>query len=676
MNTKMQAKIKKRILLVGNPNVGKSTLFNTLCHTNQKTGNYAGVTVASLAGNYTYRDEEVEVIDLPGAYSIYPSSEDEAVFSDYLIQEEKNYCGVVYTIEALSIKRGLLMLQQIQDLGIPMVLVINQIDQTEKRGISLNIETIEKELGVKVYTTNAKKGIGVENLRQGIYDNLFSKKETISFDIPMEQRGIIEKLSAASSEPNLYRNWVALCSNHKLIDAKDLSDALKHTSQKRMQVQETIRRYQDIDKIIKRVIVKKANFKELLTEKLDRILVHKFWGYIIFLLLLLVIFQSVFTLAQYPMDWIESLFDWLAGITKENLPDGPLSSLVADGILPGVGGVVVFAPQIGILLYFLYLLEDSGYMARVIFLMDRFLRPFGLNGKSIVPLVSGTACAIPAIMAARNIENMKERLITIIVTPFMTCSARLPIYSIIISLVIPSQKYFGISLQAITLLIMYLLGFVMVLLSSLLLKTIIKTKEKSFLVMDLPTYKMPLWGYDLKMTLKKVWAFITGAGKIIFAVSIIIWVLSYFGPSPQKNEMVASNVELENSYLAKMGRGMEPIIKPLGYNWKMGVSIITSFAAREVFVGTMSTLYSLNDEAPEEKIIDRMKKDQYPDGSKVFTLASGASLLIYYAFAMQCISTIAVVYKETKSIRWTLIQLLGMTGLAYIASFFVFQLFK
>ncbi|SDE22687.1 ferrous iron transport protein B [Riemerella columbipharyngis] len=672
----MQAKIKKRILLVGNPNVGKSTLFNTLCHTNQKTGNYAGVTVASLAGNYTYRDEEVEVIDLPGAYSIYPSSEDEAVFSDYLIQEEKNYCGVVYTIEALSIKRGLLMLQQIQDLGIPMVLVINQIDQTEKRGISLNIETIEKELGVKVYTTNAKKGIGVENLRQGIYDNLFSKKETISFDIPMEQRGIIEKLSAASSEPNLYRNWVALCSNHKLIDAKDLSDALKHTSQKRMQVQETIRRYQDIDKIIKRVIVKKANFKELLTEKLDRILVHKFWGYIIFLLLLLVIFQSVFTLAQYPMDWIESLFDWLAGITKENLPDGPLSSLVADGILPGVGGVVVFAPQIGILLYFLYLLEDSGYMARVIFLMDRFLRPFGLNGKSIVPLVSGTACAIPAIMAARNIENMKERLITIIVTPFMTCSARLPIYSIIISLVIPSQKYFGISLQAITLLIMYLLGFVMVLLSSLLLKTIIKTKEKSFLVMDLPTYKMPLWGYDLKMTLKKVWAFITGAGKIIFAVSIIIWVLSYFGPSPQKNEMVASNVELENSYLAKMGRGMEPIIKPLGYNWKMGVSIITSFAAREVFVGTMSTLYSLNDEAPEEKIIDRMKKDQYPDGSKVFTLASGASLLIYYAFAMQCISTIAVVYKETKSIRWTLIQLLGMTGLAYIASFFVFQLFK
>lgn len=672
----MQAKIKKRILLVGNPNVGKSTLFNTLCHTNQKTGNYVGVTVASLAGNYTYRDEEVEVIDLPGAYSIYPSSEDEAVFSDYLIQEEKNYCGVVYTIEALSIKRGLLMLQQIQDLGIPMVLVINQIDQTEKRGISLNIETIEKELGVKVYTTNAKKGIGVENLRQGIYDNLFSKKETISFDIPMEQRGIIEKLSAASSEPNLYRNWVALCSNHKLIDAKDLSDALKHTSQKRMQVQETIRRYQDIDKIIKRVIVKKANFKELLTEKLDRILVHKFWGYIIFLLLLLVIFQSVFTLAQYPMDWIESLFDWLAGITKENLPDGPLSSLVADGILPGVGGVVVFAPQIGILLYFLYLLEDSGYMARVIFLMDRFLRPFGLNGKSIVPLVSGTACAIPAIMAARNIENMKERLITIIVTPFMTCSARLPIYSIIISLVIPSQKYFGISLQAITLLIMYLLGFVMVLLSSLLLKTIIKTKEKSFLVMDLPTYKMPLWGYDLKMTLKKIWAFITGAGKIIFAVSIIIWVLSYFGPSPQKNEMVASNVELENSYLAKMGRGMEPIIKPLGYNWKMGVSIITSFAAREVFVGTMSTLYSLNDEAPEEKIIDRMKKDQYPDGSKVFTLASGASLLIYYAFAMQCISTIAVVYKETKSIRWTLIQLLGMTGLAYIASFFVFQLFK
>ena len=425
------------------------------------------------------------------------------------------------------------------------------------------------------------------------------------------------------------------------------------------------------------IISKKPQFKELLTEKLDKVLVHPILGYLVFALILLMIFQSVFFIAEYPMNWIDGSFAWLSQFTKTHLPDGPINSLLSDGIIPGIGGIVIFAPQIGILLYFLYLLEDSGYMARVIFLMDRFLRPFGLNGKSIVPLVSGTACAIPAIMSTRNIENVKERLITILITPFMTCSARLPVYSIIIALIFSDETIWGIQYKALALFAMYFLGFVTALISAFILKYFIKNKGKTFLVMDLPAYKMPLWTYDFKLVLGKVWEFITGAGKIILAVSVILWVLSYFGPKDEKQLFqVQSEVKLENSYLAKIGRQMEPAIAPLGYDWKMGVGILSSFAAREVFVGTMSTLYSLDDEAEEQTVIEKMKADVKPNGEKVFNFATGISILIFYAFAMQCISTIAVVYRETKSWKWTAIQLVFMSGLAYFVSMIAYQILK
>jgi len=446
---------------------------------------------------------------------------------------------------------------------------------------------------------------------------------------------------------------------------------------KRLQVQETIRRYQQIDGYMSQIISKKPQFKELLTEKLDKVLVHPILGYLVFALILLMIFQSVFFIAEYPMNWIDGSFAWLSQFTKTHLPEGPINSLLSDGIIPGIGGIVIFAPQIGILLYFLYLLEDSGYMARVIFLMDRFLRPFGLNGKSIVPLVSGTACAIPAIMSTRNIENVKERLITILITPFMTCSARLPVYSIIIALIFSNETIWGIQYKALALFAMYFLGFVTALISAFILKYFIKNKGKTFLVMDLPAYKMPLWTYDFKLVLGKVWEFITGAGKIILAVSVILWVLSYFGPKDEKQLFqVQSEVKLENSYLAKIGRQMEPAIAPLGYDWKMGVGILSSFAAREVFVGTMSTLYSLDDEAEEQTVIEKMKADVKPNGEKVFNFATGISILIFYAFAMQCISTIAVVYRETKSWKWTAIQLVFMSGLAYFVSMIAYQILK
>lgn len=671
----------KQILLVGNPNVGKSTVFNLLCNKKQKTGNYAGVTVASHSGNYEYKGDNVEVVDLPGSYSVYPTSEDEAIFSKFLIEEQQNYAGVVYVLEALSIKRGLLLFQQIQDLGIPVLLIVNQIDQAERRGISINLEELSKELGVKVLQTNAKENLGIDELREAIFNHDFKISDQISFEIPFEQKNLVFKVLEETKEKNQYKIWTLLSSDTYLGNLKSVKeqmndDEVKCLVPKRLQTQETIRRYQNIDKIIAKVFSKKTQFKELLTEKLDKILVHQFWGYVVFAAILLFIFQMVFFIAAYPMDWIDSGTSWLAGFAGEHLPEGPINSLISNGIIPGVGGIVIFAPQIGILLYFLYLLEDSGYMARVIFLMDRFLRPFGLNGKSIVPLVSGTACAIPAVMSTRNIENVKERLITILVTPFMTCSARLPVYSIIIALIIPDEFFGGISYKALALMAMYILGFVTSLLASLILKKFIKNKGKSFLVMDLPTYKMPLFGYDFKLMLGKVWEFITGAGKIIFIVSILIWFFSYFGPTEKPEQFVDSDVKLENSYLAKMGKSIEPIIEPLGYDWKMGVGILTSFVAREVFVGTMSTLYSLDDSAPEGKVIDKMRHDTKPNGEKVFNFATGISILFFYAFAMQCVSTLAVVYKETKSFKWTMVQLFGMSGLAYFASLIIYQILK
>lgn len=674
-------KNKKQILLVGNPNVGKSTLFNSLCNRKQKTGNYAGVTVASLSGNYTYKNEEVEITDLPGSYSIYPTSEDEAIFSRYLIQEQENYAGVLYIADAINMKRSLLLFQQIQDLGIPILMVVNQIDEAEKRGIKINTDALSKKLNVDILRTNAKEHLGIEEVREAIFNNQFKKSSQSTFEIPIEQRGLVHKIAENTKDHNLYKIWTLLAADTYLGKIERINEIIsqedaKCNVPKRLQIQETVRRYQNIDKIISETTEKTPQKKQLLTEKLDRILVHPIWGYLVFLLILLIIFQSVFFLAEYPMNWIEGAFSWLSDFSGENLPEGPINSLISNGIVPGIGGIVIFAPQIGILLYFLYLLEDSGYMARVIFLMDRFLRPFGLNGKSIVPLVSGTACAIPAIMSTRNIENIKERLITILVTPFMTCSARLPVYSIIIGLIIPDENFYGIKYRALALLAMYLLGFGMSLFSSLILKNLIKTKVKSFLVMDLPTYKMPLFGYDFKLVLGKVWEFITGAGKVIFAVSIILWTLSYFGPSEKTNQTIASDVKLEQSYLGKIGRSMEPAIAPLGYDWKMGISILTSFAAREVFVGTLSTLYSLDEEAPEGRLIEKMRLDVHPNGEKVFSFATGVSILLFYAFAMQCISTIAVVYKETRSLKWTMLQTFAMTVLAYFSALVAYQILK
>lgn len=676
----------KKILLVGNPNVGKSTVFNHLCGGKQKTGNYAGVTVASYTGTYQYNNETVEVTDLPGAYSIYPSSEDEAIFSRYLIEEQNNYTGILYVADALNMRRSLLLFQQIKELGLPIIVLVNQIDLAKKKGISFDYEKMKSLFGVEVISTNAKKNQGLEEVKEAVYLNDFRKNELPSFDIPMEHKALVLKMKNQLGEENSYKIWTLLAADKYLGKTESIAeqlsqDGVKCLMPKRLQVQETIRRYQDIDKILSSVSEKKKQGKELFTEKIDKWIVHPILGYVIFGLLLLLIFNCVYFLAEYPMGWIEDGFDYLGGLVESYFPEGPLRSLIIDGVIPGVSGVVVFAPQIGILMYFLYLLEDSGYMARVVFLMDRFLRPFGLNGKSIVPLVSSTACAIPAIMSTRNIENIKERLLTILVTPFMTCSARLPIYSVIISLVIPDEYFLGVfNYRALMLLMMYVIGFMMSLIIALILKKIIKSNGKSFLVLDLPMYKLPMFGYNFKLAIGKVWNFIAGAGRVIFAISVILWVLAYFGPKQNEQEWVSQDVELNASYLAIVGKGIEPLVEPLGYDWKMGVGVLTSFAAREAFVGTLSTLYGLDvdveSEEGEETLIEKMRADIRPDGEKVFSFATGMSILMFYAFAMQCISTIAVVYRETQSLKWTIFQLLGMSGLAYIVSFLVYQVLR
>jgi len=663
-----------KVLLVGNPNVGKSTVFNILCNKHRKTGNYSGVTVSSLCGSYIYKNKKVDVVDLPGSYSIYPNSEDEIILVSHLINENNKYDGVIYIADALNLKRSMLFLEQIRDWGIPVILCINLIDEAQKHGYTIDSKKLSEELGIKVYLTNAKKNLGINDIKESIYNKEFNIIKEQIFQIPIEHKNLVKEFAKTNNEQNLYKAWFQISSTWDLKITKHPN--VEGIIPKRLQIQETLRRYDSIKNTIDKVRHKKSKLKDLVTEKLDKIIVHKFWGYVIFLSVLLIIFQCVFFLASYPMECIENGFAWLSEILSANMPKGPLNSLVSDGILAGIGGIVVFAPQIGILMYFLYIMEDSGYMARVIFLMDRIFRPFGLNGKSVIPLVSGTACAIPAIMSARSIENTKERLITILVTPFTTCSARLPIYSIIITLVIPDKYFFGIGYRSMVLLSMYLLGFITALIFSFIISKKIKNTNKSVLVLDLPTYKIPLWRYNFKIAILKAWEFIMGAGKVIFVVSILIWFLSYFGPK-EKFDILSHNsdVELNDSYLAIIGHSIEPAIRPLGYDWKMGVGILTSFAAREVFVGTMSTLYSLDDDS-DERLIEKMRTDKKSDGTPLFTFATGISILIFYAFAMQCISTIAVVYRETASRKWTFIQLIVMSGLAYLASLFVFQILK
>lgn len=687
---------KWRIALVGNPNTGKTTLFNKLCGLNQKTGNYPGVTVDKKLGRFEESGHEIEVMDLPGINSLYPNSRDEELVVNYLLTDSRKDFPdkLVVVVSALNLKRSLYLFDQIADLGLPVILAINLCDLAEKRGIQIDTEGLSADLGVPVFKISARSEKGIDQLKRGILQDAGVALREVHF-VEDEHRDLVHQFAKILHDKSDYRSFLVLTQVPEFVtgeQARLRDDFIEQNSipVRKWKINESILRYRFLNQVVKKtVIVEKENAVDF-TTRVDKFLLHPVWGYAIFLLILFSIFQCVFWLAAFPMDWIDSGFAWLSGLVDDWMSEGYLKRLITEGIIPGIGGVVIFIPQIAILFLLFSILEESGYMPRIVYLMDRLMQRFGMSGKSIVPLISGFACAVPAIMSARTIENKKERLITILVTPLLTCSARIPVYVVIIALVVPDEMIGIFNARGVALMGLYLLGALMALIAAWFFHRILKNEFRSYMILEMPEYLMP----GIKNLLISVWssvkAFLWNAGKIIIATSIILFVLATNGGSDfkeaeayvektqpglsdeDKDNLVASR-ELETSFLGMIGHTLEPAIRPLGYDWKIGIAIVSSLSAREVFVGTISTIYSIGSEE-ELKIVHRLEREKNKKGEAVFSLATCVSLLLFYAFSLQCLSTVAVTYKETQSLKWTVIQFVYMTGLAYLAAFLAYQI--
>lgn len=698
------------IALVGNPNSGKTSLFNALTGLNQKVGNFPGVTVDKKTGTTTISDTITgNIIDLPGTYSLYPKRLDEWVSYRVLLNQDKDIqpdlCLIV--VDASNLKRNLLFCSQILDLKKPAVVVLTMEDLAKKKGIQIDHSELERLLGVPVVSVNPRKQKGMQQLKKAI-------DLTVSNLYKISPRDFIENRELAPAPIEEMQELIAGTSDysaiHYLINHEefDLSPSIQQSIEAiekrhefnptKTQATEILQRYSRIKYIMQVAVTEPDPLQQtILTDKLDNVLLHRRWGYLILLAVLFVLFQGVFWLAQYPMTWIEMLFSSLSGWLSAILPEAWWSDLLINGFIAGLSGIVIFVPQIMILFGLITLLEDTGYMARISFLTDRLMRSVGLNGKSVMPLISGFACAVPAIMSARNIENRKERLLTILITPLMSCSARLPVFTILIGLVIPNNYVLGfLSIQGLVMMALYLSGLFMGLLVSFVAKWFIRIKEKSFFILELPTYRAPRLKNVGQTMVNKARIFVTDAGKVIMVISLILWALSSYGPPSRMEaaekayaaakaahttpsatiEIDYKAAKLENSYAGILGKAIEPAIRPLGYDWRIGIALVTSFAAREVFVGTMATLYSVGDNDEGMLLRDKLNAAKREDGTKLFTLATGISLMIFYLFAMQCMSTLAVVRRETRTWKWPLIQLVYMTGIAYLMSFIVYQLLK
>ncbi|MBB6501477.1 ferrous iron transport protein B [Pedobacter cryoconitis] len=700
-----------KIALVGNPNTGKSTLFNLLTGLNQKIGNFPGITVDKKTGYCKLSaDRQAEVVDLPGTYSLYPKSKDESIVFQVLAdQQNRSHPDLVVLVaDATNLRRNLLLYSQVADLQIPVILALNMTDMAKKEGIDINIDELSSRLGVQVVAISARSKTGLEELKKAIANATTIPTQVEGADVNVLAKDAIEEAKTFLGTSNDYFA-LQLLHQHEHLDIytsaqhTQLEQIKKahHFESSKLQAAETIARYRYLSTVLSGVIKDTGAIKKFaFSDKIDSVLTNRFWGFFIFIFILLFIFNAIFSLAAYPMGLIEEGFAWFTKFGHEHLPDGILTNLFLDGIVAGIGGISVFVPQIAILFALISILEDTGYMARVTFMMDKIMRKFGMSGKSVVPMIGSFACAVPSIMSARNIENWKDRIITIMVSPLVSCSARLPVYTLLISLIIPDTKLFGIiNMQALALMGMYLISIFAAVIVAFVMKFLIKATEKSYFIMELPVYRMPRWNNVLFTMYEKSKTFVFEAGKVIIAISIVLWVMATYGPPKsfdqiekkyaaielKKDSLQISTLErdkaaekLESSYAGILGRTIEPVIKPLGFDWKIGISLITSFAAREAFVGTMATIYSVdNGEGQTGTIRDKMREARNPEtGLPVFTFATGFALMLFYAFAMQCMSTVAVVYRETKSWKWPVIQIVYMTGMAYVASLIAFQLLK
>ena len=695
-----------KVALIGNPNVGKSSIFNLLTGMNQHVGNYPGVTVDKKVGFCKLSQTiNARIYDLPGTYSTNPNSMDEKVaISCLLDKDDIDFPDVVVLVaDVENLKQNLYLYTQIKDFGIPMILAINMADRMKPRGITIDIPALGAALHTRIALVSTRQKTGIEELKELIINYKKLPLEKV-IDINRIDPTYFKTLKEKFPNEELGKLWMVISQNFEVIGALRKVEIQKEHIKteaeiKKMQQRETILRYQAINHALKDTYKVTAVGTRAL---LDKILLHKVWGYVIFMAILLLIFQVIFYVSEYPKGWIESALGWVGTWIGNLLPEGSLTSLLVDGVIPGLTAVVSFVPQIALLFFFISLLEESGYMSRVVFLMDRIMRPFGLNGKGTIPLISGAACAIPAVMATRTIESWRERLIAILVTPFITCSARLPIYLIMIKLVIPEGNYFFFNNQAVALFLLYMFGVFMAIFSAWLLSKflVLKNAFQTHFIVEMPTYKVPLARNVLLTVYDKSKAFVLSAGKIIFFMTVLIWFLqthglsekyrnaevhteqlaSQYGWDEDEKEHYLLSYRTENSLLGNMGKFVEPVFRPLGYDWKISIAVLGSFAARETFVSTLATIYSLGEvdveegEAEQRTVVARLQQEMRPDGTPVFNLATGVSILLFFASAMQCISTFAIVRKETNSWKWAILQWVFMTGFAYLSAFAAYQL--
>lgn len=679
---------------------------------NQKVGNFPGVTVERKTGiSNLPLSKGYRVTDLPGSYSLYPRREDEWVSYRALMDTrgEEGFDLYIVVTDASNLSRNLLYVTQVADLGKPLIVALTMLDICKTRGIVVDIEALSRELGVPVVGLNPRNKTGLDQLDQWLANYGNEQKTLIrnaflsNYPVPEDAiAGMMELIPGITPYGAIHHfvhhEQFGLTDNQQTsIEEIEKVHGINHTIVQGWDVKE---RYARIRNVVGRVVHQRENgLEKSWTKRLDTAFLHRYWGVWVMLAVLFMMFQAVFWLAEFPMTLIEGGFAWVSEWLSGVLPDHWTSRLLVDGVIAGLGGILVFIPQIMILFGMITFFEDTGYMARISYLTDRFMRKVGLNGKSVMPMISGFACAVPAIMSARNIENRKERLLTILTTPLMSCSARIPVYTILISLVIPKKTYLGfLSLQGLVMLGLYVLGFVIALAFSALFHLLIRIQEKSYFMLELPLYRQPRWNNILTTMVQKARIFVLDAGKVIMVISLVLWALSSFGPSEERRiieeeyvkasmlhpdqSMTLDNEKnarlLEHSWAGMLGKSIEPLIAPLGYDWKIGIALVTSFAAREVFVGTMATLYSVGEGADEHSttLRDKMQAAVRSDGSPVYTLATGISLMVFYVLAMQCMSTLAVVRKETGSWRWPILQFVYMTFIAYLLSMGAYWLFS